>query len=68
MTALTHSRELVEEVTPDVSLALRYCRDPEFRAAMDAERDAVRAQINAHFTAITRRQNEARWAKEEGHA
>lgn len=54
-----------DEQVPDVSLALRYCRDPEFRAAMDAERDREQEKLNAHFAAITRQQNEARWAAEE---
>ncbi len=49
----------------DCSDVLRYARDPQYRAVMDAERDAMRATINAQWAARTRRENEARWAAEE---
>lgn len=36
---------------PRIPTLRRYWRDPAYRAALDAERDAVRAQINAQFDA-----------------
>lgn len=64
MATLPHPAVTDEAPTPDVSLVLRYCTDPAFRAQMDAERDAVMAKINADFDARRRSDQERLWARE----
>lgn len=64
--ALTGAEPSLRAILDDVGFGqrfatvLRYCDDPEYRAAIDAERDTEQARLNAIITANIARYRAAR--------